>query len=532
MRRRPTPTGSPRAMRPRRTRTRIVAGALLLAVGLAGCSGLMTRTARSYAIAPSGLDVWEDALRRSLAAGQFEDAWRRSASEEAGGPGDRLLRALYAGAAAHYAGRYAESAEALERAGEIADERYTRSASKGALALVTNDRALAYVPGQTERAMVHYYALLDYLALDDVEGAAVEARRLSALLQRYVDGGRDPLDASTRAVLRYLAGVAFEAAGNPGDAGVAYRNARLLLAEARLPMAGLRWPDSLPASAADGAFGDVVVVVEQGFVAHRVDQSLHVRLGDADGRRLAAAGDRGEDVQRVVSRVVSSLTGEADGGLYADARVREIRLLDDDAPRDTPETAETAETAESVHEAIAAATSPRRTAALLKLAWPAYRRPAASLVPVRVASSADTTAMPLALRGDLSDAVVADFKRDRARLLSRLLVRAAARHALTQQVGRKHSELGDIFASVTGSVLERADTRSWHLLPGTISVVRLRMPVGRHTIRLDAGGAALATGAADDARTIGEVDVHAGRVTVLSTRIWPGDAATRPMRAP
>jgi hypothetical protein len=573
-----------RGSRTRQRAARVTASALLLVVGLAGCSGLLKRTARGDAIAPSGLDVWEDALRRSLAEGRFEQAWRRSASEKDGGPGDRLLRALYAGAAAHYAGRYAESAQALDRAAQIADDRFTRSASRGALALVTNDRALAYVPGQTERAMVHYYALLDYLKQDDATGAAVEARRLSALLQRFDEGGHDPLDASTRAVLRYLAGVAFEASGNAGDAGVAYRNARKLLDETRLPAGAHLWPDSIDPGTPDSAFGDVVVVVEQGFVAHRVDQSLFVRLGDADSRRISTGGE--QDVERIVARIVSTLTGEADGALYANRPLPVIALVDTgtadssgsvvrgamrtpavtptstggsvlggsvpdellrgaaaarmgtarrpgsqpgavrpratskDAPPPVPASPVHVEPAVEPAEAVAAAVErPRRSDALLKLSWPAYRRPAAAFSRVTIGTAADSTAMPVGLRGDLSDAVVADFKRDRARLLARLVVRAAARHALTQQLGQKHSELGDIISSVAGSVLERADTRSWHLLPGTISVVRLRLPVGRHTVRVtreaDAGGAT---------RDIGEVEVRAGAVAVMSTRLWRGDA--------
>ena len=575
-----------RIARPRAVR--VLTGALLLALGLAGCGGLMKRTMRSYAIAPSGLDVWEDGLRRSFVQGAFDSAYARSVSEKGGGPGDRLLRALYAGAAAHYAGRYVESAQALERASQIADDRYTRSASKGALALVTNDRALSYVPGENERAMVHYYALLTYLKQDDAEGAAVEARRLGALLQRYDDDGRDPMDASTRAMLRYLSGVAFETAGYSEDAGVAYRNARLLLGEVRLRGDARLWPDSMARAEPDSTHGDVVVVVEQGFVAHRVDQSRYVRLGDGDSRLLASGGGEG-DLDRIVARIVSSLTGEADGGLYADRPLPVITLLDrsrDDSashgtlvnaksppaaptyagsatvdraaaaellraagasrsgigrvpsasrarkekdadssrrarPRVAPVSSDPVAAPEAQEVERSSTSSSRAEDALLKLAWPAYRRPATGSTRLAVGTDADTTATPLSLRADLSDAVVADFKRDRAKLLSRLVLRAAARQALTQQASKKHSELGSIVSSIAGDVLERADTRSWHVLPGSVGIVRLRLPVGRHAIRLAPAGDA--SGAA---RMVGEVEVRAGGVAVLSTRIWPGEAWT------
>src|SRR5690606_8695250 len=104
-------------------------------------------------------------------------------------PDDDVLHALYEGVLAYYAGDYARSAAVLDAAAHAADDRITRSISRSAMSLVSNDLVLPYEPGRTERLLLPYYAALARIRLGDHEGAAVEARRLSALLQQYRDDG-------------------------------------------------------------------------------------------------------------------------------------------------------------------------------------------------------------------------------------------------------------------------------------------------------------------------------------------------------
>jgi hypothetical protein len=129
---------------------------------------------------------------------------------------------------------------------------------------------------------------------------------------------------------------------------------------------------------------------------------------------------------------------------------------------------------------------------------------------------------PGVLRADLSLAAAGDFKRDRARLLTRLVARAALRQTLVAQAGRKHRELGDLAAAL-GSAVEHADTRSWHLLPGTIEVVRLRLPAGRHVLHADVDGRLV---------PLGGVDVPRQGIAFLSARLWDDGATASPTLAP
>jgi hypothetical protein len=116
-------------------------------------------------------------------------------------------------------------------------------------------------------------------------------------------------------------------------------------------------------------------------------------------------------------------------------------------------------------------------------------------------------------RGDLSLAAAGDFKRDRGKVLTRLVTRAALRAALVREAGRKHRGLDDVVRAVTNAT-EHADTRSWHLLPGEVRVLRVRLPAGLHALAADVDGRRV---------PLGTVRVAPGAVRFVSARVW--DAA-------
>src|SRR5690606_617731 len=121
--------------------------ALLLALALRGCAGLFG----SFDVAPSGLRGSDDRLRRMLEAGRADAALAQLEPKGKADPGDALLRALYEGTIARYAGEYEASSAAFELAVELAEDRYTTSISRSALSLITSDRTLPFEPSPSER---------------------------------------------------------------------------------------------------------------------------------------------------------------------------------------------------------------------------------------------------------------------------------------------------------------------------------------------------------------------------------------------
>jgi hypothetical protein len=458
--------------------------AALLALGAslaaaAGCSRLRD-SVRSFDVAPNGLLRTDSDLRQSLARGAFDVALRQAGSRKESAPRDRLLRNLYGGLTAFYAGRFDASASALERAAEMADERYTRSLSKGALSLVSNDRVLPYLPGSTERLFVSYYAMLAYVRENELGEATVEARRLTHALQRFADDGV-AVEPSTRVFMHYLAGTVFEAAGQRADADVAYRNA--------VSVAG---DSTLSALSVPSGEGELVVVLEHGFVAHRVEQSLTFAM-HADSMKVLANDQRQGVATSTAAAVVSALLGRAtpgDSSLYVDEASRPSAF--------------------SSLEAVGNGTS------MLTIAWPAYRRPELLHGRIAVLVPGHAAVRPRWL-ADVSDAVMRDYRRDLPAVIARAIARAAAKHYLAEKAEKKGGEVSGMLADMGGALLERADTRSWHLLPGEVGFTRQSLPPGRYPVTIEVGGGA---GVPGRQMVTGEVEIRPGTITFFHARVW------------
>ena len=503
--------GAPRA------RTRLW---ILLTVPALACSPAL----RGYDVAPNGLARSDARLRSMLAVGHADSALTRLLPAERGlAPTDAVLRLLYQGTVAYYAGDYARSVSSLDSAVWLADDRTVARVSREAAALLSNDRAIPYEPDRNERLFSAYYAALGYLRMDDPTEAAVEARRISFILEN-LDEDLDAREAPLYGVLRYMSGVLYELAGNGIDAAVAYRNASALL------------PSLAEPATLTGDTGEVVLFIEDGFVAHRVQHSLTIVLGSDEHDRLH---DHDRDVRRLAAdelamRVLASAfapaneygvgpqTGRRDWFVPAPDRPKRPRC------RDASKTEAADTTRGPAPDSARAARSSRRSKPrtdcddddrtyILRMAWPAYhadRRPASSARILR-SDSSDVAAPVFA---SINDAVLAQHERDRPAMLARMIARSAAKYALVKGAedigGDDNNGIGRLLgaiANISTAVLEQADTRSWTLLPGSIGVARIRLPEGTHDLALAVG---------DRLVELPGVQVKRGRVRVDAVRVW------------
>lgn len=409
-------------------------------VALLGASGCATfrATVAAYDTGPRGIARPQQQLRDALARADFPVAlaWRED---------DELLRELSVGASSYYAAQFARSAVLLDSAALLADDRITKSVAGNALALITNDLARPYQPRRTERLFISYYGMLSHVRLEQWEDAAVEARRLSALLAQYA-ADRTDSERATHATLHYLAAVVFERAGERGEAQVAYRCARALL------------PQQVERARGNGTNGegDVLVVVERGFVAHRATEAINLFLGDSDRDSLAPHRPRrGHDRDG---------DDDDDGGYWLSVALSSVRR------------------AERV------------------VGEPMLLVDGATVASVRVAALLD-------------EATIADEGRERTALLARAVARAAAKYVVTKAVRDKKGEVAGSIANMGASLLERADNRSWHLLPQEITLLRVHAPAGQRQLQV-------AIGSEERRIELGPVSVRAGMVSITAVRLW------------
>jgi tetratricopeptide (TPR) repeat protein len=434
-------------------------------------------------------------------------------------PRDELVRQLQLGLVYHYAGKWEASNAAFEWAEREAEQRWTKSVGQQAGELLLNDAVAGYVPPAGEMALIPYYRLLNYLALGSSDGALVEARKASDWMARLSDG-KDPCVGD--GFVHYLAGLAFRGAGERNDALVSYRNAeRSFGACAEKDEAGApEWlgaelyraaVDAGVRSVADSAAAryrlthlgtrvepssaELVVFVENGWVAHRFSADVHVPVYDDDVRDVNGndAGQVGDAAARTLARLLGNLQEQAYWGEALDDR--------------------------SEFQAAAMIDG----AYVMKLAWPEYRLEASDAPAVRVLVDSQVVDAPVI--EDLSAVMLRRWQHERpavlARMVGRGIVKYLAAHELEHHARKKGGDAAGWvtgrLANLAGNALERADTRGWTLLPDRIAVARFTLPAGEHAVRLEVLDE---SGAVAQTLDLGRVTLHPRGTLVLNRRVW------------
>jgi hypothetical protein len=386
---------------------------------------------------------------------------------------------LQRGHVLHYAGRFEESNAAFQEAEDLAAALYTRSISQAAASLVVNDLTVDYRGKPHELAMVPFYRAFNYLSLGDRDAAQVEARKATLALAAAVEATLREIErpedreAARRlqdsGFLHWFSGLLFESEGAANDSFVAYRNAaRAYLAGGELT--GVAPPVALgrdlervgfahgfrseveelrtaspalfppPGSApADGAGGEVVIVLESGWVATRDQVMLNVPILDVDHHY----GSNDDWARELVNRASPGWSSGYDVDIEY----------------------------------------------WLTVAVPVMAPPTTGQV-TAVRLSAEHATVTSEPADDLSRRASATFEAERGQILFRTFVRALAKYALAQ-AAENEDETAGMIVNLLGVLTERADTRSWLTLPDRLSIARVRLPGGRHKLRfeyLDAAG--------------------------------------------
>lgn len=450
---------------PRAAKLLRLAVVLPLLLASSGCAA----ASMAWRSGPPGIPA-ELTIRDHLTYGRATTAWTAMGDKKLR-PSDALLRAMYRGVIGLHAGEYEGGSRAMERAWNLVDERYTKRASVGVASILTSDATLPYYPGITERMFIPYYGALNWLARNELDETAVEARRLAAMLAAEREDQPPP---ELRGMLRYVTGVLFEAAGERQDAIVAYRNAAALMGT--LPgdttFAG---PDS----------GDVVVFIEDGYVGRPEPREIGVYMNRDE---LVGLSSGNEQTRLALARTVEQRRSDSN---FNRTQVGWLTY---------------------------------------EVSWATFGD--AHRIDGTLSASADANSFRL-VTADVTAGVRRDFERELPAKLSRAIARAAVRWAASKAADRAFDRaaeqrddeeddskgwgsfflgLGITIATLTASVIDQPDLRAWQLLPDRLTIARVRLPVGDHPIELTRG---------DERFSLGTVTVRPGGVAVLTHRWWP-----------
>jgi uncharacterized protein len=297
-----------------------------------------------------------------------------------------------------------------------------------------------------EKLMINTLDMINYLEQRDLNGARVEARRLSVMQKYY----RDSLNQPNNPVLglgSLLAGFTFEKSGETDEALRYYDEALAFSGFSSLE-------DSVARLAAQGSYR-----------SPRLKALLEKR-----GESSEPAGDGGEVLfvvgyGRVPHKVAERIPIGLALTLFADAL----------SPND-----------------VAGANKLAAQGLVTWINFPtlAPGRGNYSIPSVRL----DNRFIQLEEAVNIDREVRTEWKKIEGKIIVSAITRMVARllvgKGIEAAAGRESvvGLLGSLAAQATLSALDTPDTRSWETLPARVAVARVRLPAGRHQVLLDARG--------------------------------------------
>ena len=177
----------------------------------------------------SGCATWYQrsmAFQQAVGDGEFEQAEKLLKKDKRQSrKKNQILYYLNLGYVHFMLGNRAESNAAFETAERLTEEQQKNALTEVAV-LVSNPEARAYKPEDFEVIMINVYKALNYLLMDNMEDALVEARKINIRLQQLNAKYPDHKNRYQRdAFAHLLMGLIYDAAGDANNAFIAYRNA-------------------------------------------------------------------------------------------------------------------------------------------------------------------------------------------------------------------------------------------------------------------------------------------------------------------
>ena len=310
---------------------------------------------------------------------------------------------------------------------------------------VFSDSAGKYVAPPYEKLLINTLNMINYLETQDLQGAKIEARRL-AVMQRYL---KDVVQEKDNAILGlggFLAGLAFEKAGDIDEA--------------------LRWYDeSLEFSGFHTLSPTIARLAQVSSYS-----SPHIKEAIAQGSSEAPLGENEGEIVFVLGygRVPHKIPQRIPIGLaltYVSGSI---------SPND--------------------AAQANRLAAQGLVTWVNFPTLAPEQGQYTIPSCVlDGRSVQVEQAVNVSSQVRAEWKKIEGKVILSAITRLIARVA-TGQVIQKAGNNGivsvllSLGTQATLTALDTPDTRSWETLPARIAVARIRVPAGQHEIVMNARG--------------------------------------------
>lgn len=373
------------------------------------------------------------------------------------GEKNAVMYYLNLGLVQHDALQPEKSAQSFAAAENFMDEYYAKSVSRAAATLLFNDNTTPYYAPPYEMALTFFYRAMDYLDLDDLQSALVEARKavfyLDNLRQNKKDGYRDD------AFVQYFASLLFESEGNTSSARIARANA--------FNAYGSAAPD-FPVPQEAHEMGEIIFIHYNGLAPQKYSKTIQFAWNDA----VLALNETDE-----LNNAEPSVQNAIMGGFIGNAVTLAYPALED-----------------SYYE---------------------VRASDIEVAGIKNATQAVSNVAALA-HENLEETLAAQRARMIARAVLKQVSAELAKHAVHKATDDENlGMLAGMVWSAFNAATETADTRSWFTLPAEIRMSRIFVPPGVHTLYFTAEDA---EGNILEAKVFEDVEVKKGGRVFLHTR--------------
>ncbi len=351
----------------------------------------------------------------------------------------QLLFMLDSGMINLQCGNYDLACKHFSDAEELSAQLWTKSISKGAASMVTNDLIIPYGGEDFERAMINLFSAIAYIKKGEYDEAMTDCRRLDTLLSDYNSKYKNKSVYKEDALGRYISGVLSEA---------------------------------------DREYSEAYIFYYEAFNAYKSYNSSYGTATPAilfeDLLRVAGPADKLSEARALIGKKIKYIKHRKAKKLGKIVMIH----LNGKGPKKI----------ENKYSVITH-TGP------ISIAFPKYvaSPPVCHYSKLVVKSDTKTYASKAVLFEDINKIALkslADRKvRTTAKAIARAIAKQAVVNASSKQVEKKYGAGWGLAAKIVGKVAasatEKADTRAWRTLPGEINVTRTFVPPGNYQVLVE-----------------------------------------------
>ena len=406
----------------------------------------------------------------AISAGRFDEASRQLDDNRFLQYGrNKLLFYLEKGKTTFLQGHYQESNGYFNAADSLMGSPGRNKIWDQTLGLVTNPAMQVYRGEDFEKLLIHYYKSINYLQLNMMEDATVEARRIS--LSGYALNDRKNNNANkyaNDAFSMIIQGVVYESGGDINNAFISYRNAAdLFLRQPDKTYYGITLPLQLQEDLLRTAW-QLGFRQELDYYAKQFGRNYQP-VNNNDGGEVLVFWENGLAPVKAEANFFFTLTERGPGNfVFTDPDNTifipfDFQLFSRDSCQQL-----------------------RRHFDAFRIAFPKYVEQPLYFTNASIQTDSSFT-LPLEKVEDINQLAFRTLQERFLKEMGLALTRLAIKKLAEQQVKKENESLGEAL-NILNILTEKADTRNWQSLPHSIYYTRIPLKKGANKVTLTLQG--------------------------------------------